>query len=281
MSQFGEFSQGQGQSYGLREVTATREIRYRNSTGLLIALAMFMALSVGLVTFIVMDRIQEARAQATAKANASAEIETMKAVATSTKGSVTQTQYGKFFLLKSGDLYYLPNSGVKFADDALPGEAGRYVIEKDDIDNFELPTSVVGGKPMTTSYVFDGYQIKFDSKVAEIKELDTMDVVGSRGFKITTDTGRNYLLMVTLGNVQRKLVYDEVEQIIYTEVTEEKTESETEKTPIAQDSEEAEDLAEEELKEAQQKVLEPTKVIKKVPRIETSVGEARAQLIEL
>lgn len=281
MSQFGEFSQGQGQSYGLREVTATREIRYRNSTGLVIALAMFMALSVGLITFIVMDRVQEARAQASAKVQASAELATIPTVSSSVKGAMLQTQFGKFFLLKNGDLFYLPNSGVTFAADALPGVAGRYVVEQGDIDDFVLPTSVVGGKPMTTSYVFDGYQVKLDAKVAMIEELGTTDLVGSRGFKIETENGKSYLLMITLGNVQRKLVYDEVEEIIYTEVTDTEGQKETITAPVAQDSDEAEEAAKEDLKEAQQKVLEPTKVVKRVPRLETSVGAARAQLIEL
>ena len=84
-------------------------------------------------------------------------------------------------------------------------------------------------------------------------------------------------MTVTLGSVQRSLVYDEVEQIIYPETTE----VEDEKLPIGQDSEEAKEAANEELAEAQAKASEPIKIVKRIPRIETSMGEARAQVIEL
>lgn len=171
----------------------------------------------------------------------------------------------------------MPNSGVKFAADAQPGEAGRFIIEKGDIDGFDFPTSVVDGKAVTTSYVFDGYRILPDKKINYVRELEMDNVVGSRSFLITSEDKKDQILTVTLGSVQRSLVYDEVEQIIYPETTE----VEDEKLPIGQDSEEAKEAANEELAEAQAKASEPIKIVKRIPRIETSMGEARAQVIEL
>ena len=130
---------------------------------------------------------------------------------------------------------------------------------------------------MTTSYVFDGYRILPDKKINYVRELEMDNVVGSRSFLITSEDKKDQILTVTLGSVQRSLVYDEVEQIIYPETTEE----EDEKLPIGQDSEEAKEAANEELVEAQAKASEPIKIVKRIPRIETSMGEARAQVIEL
>ena len=161
MSQIGEFSQGNGQSYGLREVSATYQIRYRTNRSLVAALGIFVILTISLATFLVIDKVQEMRADSTAKVSVSTEsvVETMSTIGVSNRGTMLQTQYGKMFLLSNGELYYMPNSGVKFAADAQPGEAGRFIIEKGDIDDFDFPTSVVDGKAVTTSYVFDGYRI--------------------------------------------------------------------------------------------------------------------------
>ena len=279
MSQIGEFSQGNGQSYGLHEVSATYQIRYRTNRSLVVALGIFVILTISLATFLVIDKVQEMRADSTAKVSVSTEsaVETMSTIGVSNRGTMLQTQYGKMFLLSNGELYYMPNSGVKFAADAQPGEAGRFIIEKGDIDGFDFPTSVVDGKAVTTSYVFDGYRILPDKKINYVRELKMDNVVGSRSFLITSEDKKDQILTVTLGSVQRSLVYDEVEQIIYPETTE----VEDEKLPIGQDSEEAREAANEELAEAQAKASEPIKVVKRIPRIETSMGEARAQVIEL
>ena len=278
MSQVGEFCQREGQNSDWREISATREIRYRASRSLLVLLALLMILIIALVSYIVVDKLHESRELANTKvAEENETIETLTNVSMSGRGVALETQYGKMFLLKSGELYYLPNSGVTFAADALPGEAGRYVIEKGDIDNFDFPASVVDGLMVTTSYVFDGYRILSDQKVDAVRELENNDVVGSRSFLVATEERKNYLVTITLGNVQRTLVYDEVEEIIYPETTEVKTE----KVPVGVDSEEAKEAAEAELEEAQAKVTEPVKVIKRIPKIETSLGEARAQVLEL
>ena len=275
MSQIGEFSQGNGQSYGLHEGSATYQIRYRTNRSLVVALGIFVILTISLATFLVIDKVQEMRADSTAKVSVSTEsaVETMSTIGASNRGTMFQTQYGKMFLLSNGELYYMPNSGVKFAADAQPGEAGRFIIEKGDIDGFDFPTSVVDGKAVTTSYVFDGYRILPDKKINYVRELEMDNVVGSRSFLITSEDKKDQILTVTLGSV----VYDEVEQIIYPETTE----VEDEKLPIGQDSEEAKEAANEELAEAQAKASEPIKIVKRIPRIETSMGEARAQVIEL
>lgn len=281
MSQIGEFSQGQGQNRGWHEVSATREIRYKNNTALVMALGILALMVVGLATYIVMDKIQEIHTETSAKTAETGVVETQPEMTASSRGTMLQTQYGKLFLLTSGDLYYLPNSGVKFAADALPGEAGRYIIEEGDVKDFTFPASVVGNRAVTTNYVFDGYRVLPNENIDSVRELETNDVVGARSFLITTDKKKQRILTITLGSVQRTLVYDEVEQIIYPENTEVGVSTGKETVPVGSDSEDAKQAADEALKEAQDKVDEPIKVIKRIPRIETSMGEARAQVIEL
>ncbi len=314
MSQFGEFSGERAEVNSFRQVAPTSVIRYRTSIWAIVALVILAGVSLSLGAYILLNR-------------KTVSVATEDIVPEETgNGMVLESDYGKFYLLSSGELYYAANAGVSFDSENMPGEYGRYVIEDGDIEDFSAPASIVGGKPMSTEFVFNGYEIMKGKKFKSVSELETDNIVGSRSFVAEAGDGKKYMLVMTLGNVQRNLVYDEVETKVTIEVASAESEAPkmTEQIPVAQDSNAAAEHSDEELKNAREAAnSEYTKavnaaasknggkvvaidgntaqgarvaneaanaqkterktvtVVKKEPRIETSISSAKMQIIEL
>ncbi len=319
MSQSGILSEERASAENFRQVAPTSIIRYRTSRLVLTALVLSLALVLGLGAYILLhrdDKVAAVEEPAVASLNAG-------------DGKVLDSDYGTFYLLKNGELYYAASADVEFNENALPGVYGRYVIEDDDIEDFSAPSEIVGGKPMTTEYVFNGYRVLDEKNISDIRELETENIVGSRNFIVKDDSGKEYMLVVTLGSVQRTLVYDEKTVQVEIEVASASTEEKTvvSEKPVAQESvkadensdavlnaareeadkeyqkalqdaatkaggkvvsvKEVDDSATAKIAEAKSEAKADTSVRKTVtltrrePRIETALGQAQMQIIEL